>query len=228
MKILVWDIPTRLFHWLFAGAFAVAYLTAEAESFFPLHVFAGVLMLLLVAFRLVWGLVGSRYARFSSFRFQPKEGAKYFLQVITGRAQRYLGHNPAGSLAIYALLLLGATAALFGLATLLVGESFKEIHEALANAMLGVVVLHLGGVAVESLVHRENLAKAMVDGTKEGQPDEGIPSSRLLAGAVLLALVVGWGGIFVKGYDSAQQTLTLPFIGKSIAMSHPEEEGHHH
>jgi cytochrome b len=228
MKILVWDIPTRLFHWLFAAAFAVAYLTAESEAFFPLHVFSGALMLLLVGFRLAWGLMGSRYARFSSFRFRPKEGAKYFLQVMTGRAPRHIGHNPAGSLAIYALLLLGAAAALFGLATLLLGESFKEVHEALANAMLGVVALHLAGVAVESLVHRENLVKAMVDGTKEGQPEEGIPSSRVLAGVVLLVLLAGWGALFVSGYDSARQTLSLPFSGKSISLTPTKEEGHHH
>lgn len=226
MKILVWDLPTRLFHWLFAGAFATAYLTAESETFFPLHVFAGLLMLVLVGFRLVWGLTGSRYARFSSFLFSPAAGAKYVFEVLKGKARRHIGHNPAGSWAIYALILLGAGAAASGLSLLFLGESFEDLHEALANAMMAVVVVHLVGVAVESLAHRENLPKAMVDGCKEGRAEDGIPSSRRFAGAVLLALVVSLGGVFLKGYDGAGQTLTLPLVGKTLSLASIEGEEH--
>ncbi len=226
MKILVWDLPTRLFHWLFAGSFAIAYLTAGSEFFFPLHLFAGLLMLLLVGFRLVWGLTGSRYARFSSFLFSPAAGAKYVFDVLKGKAQRHIGHNPAGSWAIYALILLGAGAAASGLSLLVLGESLEDVHEALANAMMAVVVLHLVGVAVESLVHRENLPKAMVDGRKEGRTEESIPSPRRFAGAVLLALVVGLGGAFLKGYDGAGQTLTLPLVGKTLNLAYVEGEEH--
>lgn len=226
MKILVWDLPTRLFHWLFAGAFATAYLTAEFDSLFPLHLFAGLLMLVLLAFRLVWGLAGSRYARFASFRFSPAAGMNYLFEILKGHAKRHLGHNPAGSVAIYALLILGAVTAASGLSLLALGESFEDVHEALANAMLAVVAVHLIGVAVESLVHRENLAKAMVDGRKEGEAEAGIPSARPLAGAVLLALVVGLGGAFLKGYDGVHQTLALPVVGKTISLASPEEGGH--
>lgn len=226
MKILVWDIPTRVFHWLFAGAFATAYLTAESETLFPVHVFSGLLMLVLVGFRLVWGLTGSRYARFSSFLFSPAAGAKYVFDVLKGKAQRHIGHNPAGSWAIYALLLLGAAASASGLSTLFIGESLKDLHEALVNAMMAVVAVHLAGVAVESWVHRENLAKAMVDGHKEGEIQYGIPSSRRLAGAVLLVLVLGLGGVFFQGYDDVRQTLTLPVVGKTISLAPPEGGGH--
>jgi Cytochrome b len=227
MKILVWDLPTRLFHWLFAGSFAIAYLTAESEAFFPLHLFAGLLMLVLVGFRLVWGLTGSRYARFSSFLFSPAAGAKYVFDVLKGKARRHIGHNPAGSWAIYVLILLGAGAAASGLSLLVLGESLEDVHEALANAMMAVVVLHLVGVAVESLVHRENLPKAMVDGYKEGETVQRIPSSRRFAGAVLLALVVGLGGVFLKGYDDVAQTLTLPLVGKTLDLASPEGGEHH-
>lgn len=226
MKILVWDLPTRVFHWLFAGSFAIAYLTSGSETFFPLHAFAGALMLVLIGFRLVWGLTGSRYARFSSFLFSPAAGAKYVFEVLKGKAQRHIGHNPAGSWAIYALLLLGAVAAASGIATLVIGESVKDVHEVLGNVMLTVVVAHLLGVAVESWVHRENLAKAMVDGHKEGEAQDGIPSSRGFAGVVLLALIVGMGVVFLKGYDDVRQTLTLPLIGKTINLAPPEDEEH--
>jgi cytochrome b len=214
MKILVWDIPTRLFHWLFAGAFAVAWLTSDSDSWLNLHVFAGYLMLGLLGFRLIWGFIGGRYARFASFRFNLKEGVAYLMQVLAGTARRHIGHNPAGSWAVYLLLTLGLLAGLSGMITLggqegqgplaawvpyWAGEAFKEVHEALASVMLGVVVLHLAGVALESWRHRENLPRAMVTGRKEGAPAAATPSRRLIS-ALLLLVAVGAG---TAGYFSS-------------------------
>ena len=76
MKILVWDIPIRIFHWLFAGAFAVAWLTSDSDSWLNVHVFSGYLMLGLLSFRLVWGFIGGRYSRFTSFLYNWKEGVR--------------------------------------------------------------------------------------------------------------------------------------------------------
>lgn len=210
MKILVWDIPTRLFHWLFAGAFATAWLTSDSDSWLNVHVFAGYLMLGLLGFRLIWGFAGGRYARFTAFLFSPKEGLAYLFQVLTGTAQRHIGHNPAGSWAVYLLLALGLLAGLSGMITLggqegqgplapwapyWAGEAFKEVHEALASIMLGVVVLHLAGVALESWRQRENLPRAMVTGCKDGTPDAATPSRRLLSALLLLA-AMGAGSVW--------------------------------
>lgn len=228
MKVLVWDIPTRLFHWLLAAAFAVAYITGETENLFPLHVFAGLLMLVLIAYRLVWGFMGSRYAKFSSFMYSPVAAGRYVLDVIKGSAKRFIGHNPAGSWAIYLLLLLGAGAAISGLMGLLGNENFEEIHEVLANGMLILVVVHLVGVLVESLAHKENLPRAMVTGQKDGSTEQGIASARPLGAVVLIALVAATGAVFLKGYDAAQQTLTLPFLSQPLDLSHEGGEGHEH
>ena len=210
MKILVWDIPTRLFHWLFAGAFALAWLTSDSDSWLNLHVFAGYLMLAMLGFRLVWGFIGGRYARFTSFRYSWKEGLAYVMQALTGSARRHVGHNPAGSWAIYLLLALGLLTGLSGLITLggqegqgplgllvpyWAGEAFKEVHEALASAMLGVVVLHLAGVALESWRHHENLPRAMITGQKEGAPEEATPSRRMFSALVLL-IALGAGTVW--------------------------------
>ncbi len=210
MKILIWDLPTRLFHGLFAAAFAVGWLTSEADGWLNVHVFAGYLMLGLLGFRLLWGFAGGRYARFTSFLFSPREGAIYLLQVLKGTAGRHLGHNPAGSWAVYLLLTLALLAGLSGIATLggqegqgplaawvpyVAGDAFKEVHEAMVNAMLALVMLHLGGVALESWRHRENLPRAMVSGRKQGAPDAATPSRRLPS-AVLLLLSVIAGGIW--------------------------------
>jgi len=213
MKILVWDLPTRLFHWLLAASFVVAYLSGGEENWLAVHVFSGYLMLGLLGFRLVWGFVGGRYARFSSFHFSLREGLGYLKQVFAGTAQRHLGHNPAGSWAVYLLLALTLLAGLSGLVTLAGQEgqgplaawvpygsakAFKEVHEALVNAMLAMVILHLAGVALESWRHRENLARAMLAGCKEGAPDAATPSRRLFSALLLLAAVVA-GGLWCFG-----------------------------
>ncbi|BCB25158.1 hypothetical protein SKTS_00440 [Sulfurimicrobium lacus] len=213
MKILVWDLPTRLFHWLLAASFAVAYLSAEEANWLAVHVFAGYLMLGLLGFRLVWGFVGGRYARFSSFHFSLREGLGYLKQVFAGTAQRHLGHNPAGSWAVYLLLGLALLAGLSGLVTLAGQEgqgplaewvpygsakAFKEVHEALVNAMLAMVILHLAGVALESWRHRENLARAMLTGSKEGTPEAAASAKRSFSALLLLAAVAA-GGLWYFG-----------------------------
>lgn len=229
MKVLVWDVPTRLFHWLFAGSFAVAFLTAESESLLVVHIFAGLLMLFLVGFRIIWGVVGSRYACFSSFMYSPSEAFRYVLDVFKGGARRYIGHNPAGSWAIYALLAFGLFVTVSGLALVAGGEVFEEPHEALSFAMLALVVVHVIGVVVESLAHRENLTRAMIDGHKQGSPEEGIPSHRYWAGLVMVVLLAVFSyAFFTKHYDASRGTLDLPIVGKTLDLKQGGEGGHEH
>jgi len=227
-SILVWDIPTRLFHWLFALSFTVAYVTAEADGWAGVHVFSGLLMLGLIACRMIWGLVGSRYARFSSFLFSPLAGFKYLLGTLQGKAERHVGHNPAGSWAIYLLLLLGIGASVSGLSLLVVGEQFEDIHEALANGALAVVVVHVIGVIAASFLHRENLPRAMVTGCKEGDEHQAIRSSRPIAAIVLLALVAAFSMVYWKGWDSQTQSVTLPFLSQPLALGEHDRHGATH
>jgi len=112
--------------------------------------------------------VGSRYARLSSFAYGPREVLRYLRSLLTSRPLHYLGHNPAGSWVIYLLIVLGIAAGASGYATYndMGGEWLEELHEGAANAMLALVLFHLAGVAVASLLHRENLVRAMVTGYK--------------------------------------------------------------
>jgi cytochrome b len=189
-KILVWDLPTRVFHWLLAACFLGAWLTSESERVRDVHVALGYTMLGLVAFRLLWGLVGTRYARFSSFPFAPRRVLPYLRSLFTRAPQHHVGHNPAGSIAIYALLALALLAGLTGYAAHaeIGGEALAELHEGAASAMLSLVLIHIGAVIVSSLIHRENLAAAMLNGYKHGRVGEGIRKKhRFVAAAVLLA-----------------------------------------
>jgi cytochrome b len=193
-KILVWDLPVRLFHWLLALAFAGAFLTAESERYRDVHVLLGYTMLALVAFRLLWAFAGSRYARIASFAYGPKAVAGYLRSLASGRPMHFVGHNPAGSWAIYATIALAIVTGISGYAVY-AADVGENLHEAAANAMLALVVVHIAGVAIASAIHRENLVRAMITGYKRGHAADGIARSRWPAAVALSALVaIIWSG----------------------------------
>lgn len=181
--VRTWDLLIRLFHWTLVAAFFTAYLTED--DWMSLHVLAGYSVLGLLLFRLVWGVIGTRHARFTSFVCSPSKTLAYLKDAFAFRARRYLGHNPAGAAMIIALLFsLSATAvtglALYGYAEFSgplagimggtpewLGGSLEDAHEFFADFTLMLVVLHLAGVAVTSLQHRENLVRSMFTGIKQ-------------------------------------------------------------
>lgn len=190
-KILVWDWPVRIGHWLMVGGFVLAWLTAESETFRLVHALAGGTVLACAAFRLLWGLVGTRYARFTDFVHSPHRVLAYLASLLKLQPEHHAGHNPAGGWAIVALLALGMLSGISGWANYneLGGHWLEELHEGLAAAMLTVVIVHLAGVVSGSLVHGENLVRAMLTGRKTGQPEDAIASPRPLAAIALLAWV---------------------------------------
>ena len=182
-RIKVWDPVVRAFHWLLVSAFVTAYLTED--DFLGLHTFAGYTVLGLIGLRLVWGLIGPRYARFSSFVTSPRTAWQYVKDVLLLRAKRHLGHNPAGGAMIVLMLVSLLLTTLTGLAAYGAAESagplagwlgnlgefgegvVKGVHEFFANVTVALVVIHVAGVLFESLVHRENLVRAMWTGYKQ-------------------------------------------------------------
>ncbi|TAM54499.1 MAG: cytochrome B [Paraburkholderia sp.] len=193
VRILVWDAPVRVFHWLMVASFVGAWLTAESERWRLLHVTLGYTMLGLVGFRIVWGLVGTRYARFAEFVRAPAAVARYLTGLVKGSPEHHVGHNPAGAVAILAMLLATVAVGVTGWASYngTGGEWLEELHEGAANALLALVVLHVVAVLASSLMHRENLITAMITGRKSGQADEGIRRARWAIAALLMAAVLG-------------------------------------
>lgn len=191
-RILVWDIPTRIFHWSLALSFLGAYLTSESERYRDLHVALGYLMLGLLLFRLVWGFAGSRYARFTSFAFSIGKIRDYLRSLLARHPQHYIGHNPAGGIAIFLLIALGLATVTSGILLYqdIGGDAFEELHEGAANFMLAVVLVHIAGVAVSSYLHRENLVRAMITGFKQGKPSEAIARTHAWLG-VIMAVTIG-------------------------------------
>jgi cytochrome b len=192
--ILVWDAPVRVFHWLLVLGFAGAWLTSESERWQLVHVTLGYTVMGLVAFRLAWGLVGSRYARFASFVRGPKSVGRYVGSLLRGRPEHHTGHNPAGALALVGLLALAALVTATGWATYneLGGHALEELHEGLASTMLGLAVAHVGGVVLGSWAHRENLVASMITGRKAGTPEEAIARPWRGIAALLLAAVLAF------------------------------------
>jgi cytochrome b len=180
--IKVWDPLVRLFHWLLVIAFFTAYFTEDEWQ--NVHVIAGYTVFGLVVFRLLWGMVGTHHARFSDFVYSPKTTVVYLKNVLTGKAARYIGHNPAGGAMIIIFLMSLLITTLSGVAYYgtdhwlgpLAGimkntspfwiETLEETHEISANFTVFLVIVHVIGVTWESLLHRENLVRAMIDGRK--------------------------------------------------------------
>jgi cytochrome b len=183
----VWDLPVRLFHWLLVASFIGAFVTAESERYRQLHVILGYTVLGLLLFRLVWAFAGSRYARLSSFAYGPRAVLAYLRSTLSGAPTHHVGHNPAGSWSIYAIVLLGVVTGVTGYALdgRAGGQWMEALHEGAANTMLAVVILHLIGVMASSVLHRENLAKAMITGYKLGKPGDGIDKTRWLTATAL-------------------------------------------
>lgn len=244
-RILVWDVPTRVFHWLFVTSFVGAWLTSESDEWLSPHAFFGYLMLGLIAFRLFWGVAGGHYARFTSFAYGPMAGLAHLRQVIAGNDPRYVGHNPAGSQAIFLLLGLGLVACLTGMFVQggeeqqgmaagwsghALGNIIKEGHGFAATLMLLVVAGHVvAGVALESWLHNTNLPRTMVTGLKDAA--DGTPASKpyRLVGALLLAAAVAFGAWWffyaldetldkhITHEDATAEGPHVAFVGRALA-----------
>lgn len=234
-SVRIWDLPIRLFHWLFAVACATAWVSGNDPRYTDPHLFAGYLALGLVLFRLVWGVVGGRYARFGQFVRGPAAVLDHLSRLFGAARNHEPGHNPAGAWAILAMLGLVLLLALTGLVVLGGEEGFGPLagvfsiaqgvavhrwHDWLAWALLGVVVLHLAGVALESVLQRQNLPRSMITGCKEAAEREAEPRNYNAVGGLLAAVVVvSAGGYFLPYLRSTPETPYLPFVGAELQHS---------
>lgn len=186
-EVRVWDPLVRIFHWTLVVAFFLAYFTED--DFLTIHSWAGYTVLGLLAVRILWGLIGTRHARFSDFIYSPRNILAYLKDTFALKAKRYLGHNPAGGAMVMLLIFSLIATTMTGVILFGVGEGLgplaswvasgesvwggmlEEVHEFFANFTLFLVFVHVGGVIVESVVHRENLVGAMFYGKKRKTDD---------------------------------------------------------
>ncbi len=205
----VWDLPVRLFHWTLVAGVLASYVTSRlGPEYFRLHLAAGYLVTVLVVFRLLWGLFGTRHARFASFVRGPRAVWQYSASLLRGQPARHAGHNPLGALMVLALLaslFVQAATGLFsndeifntGPLYAWVSEAFSlqltSLHKLLFNWIATAILVHVLAIVAHRLLTRENLARAMWSGRKPAHAvtsDEVIGSSRLLLALLLLLIVV--------------------------------------
>lgn len=230
-QILVYDLPTRLFHWLFAGffitAFAISNLVDDDSARFSLHMLAGLGMVFVVLLRLAWSVLGTRHARLGDLNLNPVHLLAYLKGMVTGGSARRLGHNPASSWAAVAMigLALGLGTTGWLMATGGENDAIKEVHELMANAFLVVVLLHVAGVAAHVLRHRDGLQATMVTGRKRAIAGDDAPVRSLpLAGAAFVVLTGLFMGYLVQQYDG--RTRTLDLFGSTLQLGENESEDH--
>ena len=197
----VWDLPLRLAHWAIAiavtGAFATHYAGTE---WFPWHRACGYAVVVLVAFRIVWGFVGTRHARFASF----VRGPRAITGFLAGRGpEKHAGHNPLGALSVLALLAslavqgatglyandeIANTGPFYGWISPATSNRLTSVHAWNSNLLIALVALHLAAIAWYGLVRRRPLVLAMLDGRR---PAAEVPEGEAIGGSrTLLALAI--------------------------------------
>lgn len=233
-KSRVYDLPTRIFHGAFAGlflgAFGIAKLIDDDSPWFSQHMLLGLVLFFLTSLRILWGLLGSRYARFSSFPMKPTQLINYFKGIISSRDKSYFAHNPAsawGALTMIALALsLGITGYLM---TTGQKELFEDIHELLANAFALVVIAHVSGVILHHLRNGDGIMWSMVHGKKNGTPDA-LPITN--QHPIIAFVMAGLTGLFAfqvyKNYDptlSVTQVFGITFqLGENEKVNELTED----
>lgn len=226
-KTTVYDLPTRLFHWLFAFLFIAAFLIAEYvdddSALFSYHMLAGLTMVFLLVLRIIWGFMGTTYARFNTFILNPAELFRYLKKAVTSNTKRFLGHGPASSWAAVIMFFCALGLAVTGIAMGRGGgEFYEEIHEFLAEVFLFTVIAHLAGILFHHFRHRDSLWSSMLDGKKKAITGEkGISTTRPVAGILFIAITISWFIYLNNRYDRAERTLDL--FGIELPM---EEEDH--
>lgn len=187
--VRVWDRVVRLFHWSLLGVFVTLYVSAENNEI-EFHSIVGYFLALLLALRIAWGIFGSEHARFTSFSYSPAASIRYLKSIFSGHPQRYLGHNPAGAIMVFLLLLVLTGIVTTGLITEATIEfegpllaftaniddemafAIQKLHRILVDVAFWLIGLHVAGVLLACIQHRENLVRAMVTGYKPGAAEQ--------------------------------------------------------
>lgn len=229
MKIKVWDIPTRIFHWALVAVFIVAFISSRNESCLDFHTIAGYLALGLVTFRLLWGFAGNRYARFADF-VRGWAGISAFISAALRhrRPPRVLGHNPVvgwvvlGMLGVTIIIAITGIIAysgeenlgtFAGLVSFAAGVYGHSIHGLAANVIVLMIIVHVLAALIHDFVFRENIILSMITGVKEDEESLAGRTSQMAAGEgrSLFTLIV-WSIAAVMG---GVAIVYLPPVGKT-------------
>lgn len=228
-KNLVYDLPIRIFHWLFAGIFVTSFLIAkfvDSESdLYPYHMILGLLLASAVILRILWGIFGSTYARFSSFDLNPKNLITYLQNLPKKNKVKFVGHNPASSYVAILMMIcsLGLAFTGYQMAAGNNKDFYEDIHELLANLFLALAILHIIGIIFHTIKYKDLIGLSMLNGTKETDDKYlGIKNGHPLVALIFVLVIIGVGFNLLKNYNSKTRVLTL--MGNSLTLGESEEK----
>lgn len=227
-RFLVWDLPVRLFHWLLVaglfGAVVIVYGFGDHSPQFPYHALFGLTIVLMVVLRIIWGIAGTRYAKFSSFLYGPGKVIGYLKDVFTNGSTSYTGHNPGSSWAIFVMLI---CILILGITGFRMGQGFEEVkkfHEFFATLLLATVGAHILGIIIHTIRKKENITASMIHGKKEVEEKDSIPSAKPIIAILFVLITLAWGyGVF-SNYNAATGIAKLPVIGTSLQIGEENEQ----
>ena len=227
--VKVYDLPTRAFHLLFGilfiCSFSIGKFVDDESTLYAYHMLSGMIMLFMVTLRVIWGFVGTRYARFSSFNLRMSSLVGYIKNLLGSKTKRELGHNPASSFAAIAMMILTLLMVTTGL--LMVNrnakEFFEEVHELLAFGFLLIVILHIFGVVFHQIRHQDGMLLSMINGKKERiEGQTGITNQAPIALLIFLLLTSLFAVNLFTNFD--RQTGKLNLFGQSLQLGEIEDE----
>lgn len=206
-------------------AFIIVKTFDDDSPVYVYHMLAGMSLSFLVLLRILWGVVGTKHAKFSGFTLNPLELIAYLKGILTGNKKRWAGHNPASSWAGIFMMLMALGLGITGylMTSGADKETFEDVHELFADGFIILVILHVVGIAVHTIRHHEMIGLSMVDGKKVDVPAEQvIPSSRPAFGILLIACMIAFGLYLNKNFDSSSST--LQFFGTTLQLGESEDE----
>lgn len=235
--VRVWDLPTRIFHWMLLALVLLAWFTGEEEgAAAQVHRYAGEAIAGLIVFRVLWGFIGGERARFADFAAGPTAIAEHVRDLFSTQPKRYLGHNPLGGVAVFLLLAIIAAAVVTGLFAGgeanagpfagLGGLELSEAHEVVFRILQALVVVHVLGVIVETLRSKDALLPAMITGVKRRRRDEpGNDARRASSLRLLIALALSALATFaLVAQPPAMRTVDDVGVGQEDAEDAAESE----
>lgn len=218
-KTLVYDLPIRIFHWLFASSFVVAFIIAKTiddeSSAYAYHMLLGIFMATMVIFRIFWGFVGPEHARFTSFPVSPSSLLSYGKELFVEKPKKYIGHNPASSLAALVMFFctLGLAFSGYMMVEMHSKHFYEEVHEVFAHLFLVAAIMHVAGVVFHTLRFKDIIGLSMITGYKnEVENDDKSHqqgSHNIIAGIIFLAVVLSTATTLLNNYNATTGQLQI-------------------
>ncbi len=227
-KILIYDLPTRIFHWLFAGLFVSVFLITklfdDESQVYPYHMLLGFILSAAVIMRIFWGIFGSTYAKFSSFNLSPTKLFNYLKMTFSSKSLKFIGHNPASSYAAVLMMISSLVLAFTGYQMTIKNNKdfYEEIHESFSYIFLFVAILHVAGIVLHTIKHKDPIGLSMLNGKKTVNKEQlGISNQYPFIAVIFFLLIFSFSFNLFRNYNGKNGTLN--FLGISLVLGDGSE-----